>query len=143
MWIRQLKSINSGTTCITDARNAARRSNTSSPVTVVIQSTPLVRFRSLTTYISFATVFLPGGYRVGVTTTNNLQRPEPQALAATVEALATRFGNRLITSQAVRDQHPHTTTWLAPQPPDAAGMAPETSGFQDAMPTCGQQRGFV
>jgi D-lactate dehydrogenase (cytochrome) len=36
-------------------------------------------------------------------TTNNLKRPEPQALASTLAALAARFGNRLITSQAVRD----------------------------------------
>ena len=63
---------------------------------------------------------------MGVTVTN-LKRPEPQALASTVEALAARFGNRLITSQAVRDQHAHTTTWLAPQPPDAVVMAQETA----------------
>ena len=50
---------------------------------------------------------------MGITITNHLKRPEPQALAATVEALAARFGNRLITSQAVREQHGHTTTWLA------------------------------
>ena len=27
-----------------------------------------------------------------------------------IDALAARFGNRLITSQAVREQHAHTTT---------------------------------
>jgi len=42
---------------------------------------------------------------LGITMTNPLPRPEPQALQATIEALAARFGNRLITSQAVRDQH--------------------------------------
>src|SRR5215208_3672828 len=47
-----------------------------------------------------------------------VKRPEPQALASTIEALAARFGNRLITSQAVREQHAHTTTWLPTQPPD-------------------------
>src|SRR5712692_6019207 len=125
-----------GSICITDARNGAGRSTSSPAVTLVIQSTPLVRFRSLTPYISFATVFLPGGYRLGITTTNNLQRPEPRALAATVEALAARFGNRLITSQAVRDQHAHTTTWLAPQPPDAVVMAQETSDIQDVVRIC-------
>ena len=41
-----------------------------------------------------------------------------QALASTLERLAARFGNRLITSQAVREQHGHTTTWLTNQPPD-------------------------
>ena len=67
---------------------------------------------------------------MAVSNKNNLKRPEPQALASTVEALAARFGNRLITSQAVRDQHAHTTTWLAPQPPDAVVMAQETPIFR-------------
>ena len=67
------------------------------------------------------------------TSTNDLKRPEPRALAGTLEALAARFGNRLITSQAVRDQHAHTTTWLAPQPPDAVVMAQETADIQDVV----------
>jgi D-lactate dehydrogenase (cytochrome) len=41
------------------------------------------------------------------------------ALASVVEALAARFGNRLVTSQAVRAQHGHMLTWIANQPPDA------------------------
>jgi D-lactate dehydrogenase (cytochrome) len=73
---------------------------------------------------------------LGITTTNNLKPPEPQALANAVAALAARFGNRLITSQAVRDQHAHTTTWLAPQPPDAVVMARETSDIQDVVRIC-------
>ena len=72
---------------------------------------------------------------MGITVTN-LKRPEPQALASAVAALAARFGNRLITSQAVRDQHAHTTTWLAPQPPDAVVMAQETSDIQDVVRIC-------
>ena len=71
-----------------------------------------------------------------MTITNNLKRPEPQALAGALEALAARFGNRLITSQAVRDQHAHTTTWLAPQPPDAVVMAQETADIQDVVRIC-------
>ena len=77
---------------------------------------------------------------MGATITNNLTRPEPQALASTVEALAARFGNRLITSQAVRDQHAHTTTWLASQPPDAVVMAQETSDIQDVVRICAEWR---
>jgi D-lactate dehydrogenase (cytochrome) len=68
--------------------------------------------------------------------TNNLKRPEPTALAGAIEALAARFGNRLITSQAVRDQHAHTTTWLASQPPDAVVMAQETPDIQDVVRIC-------
>ena len=72
--------------------------------------------------------------------TTNLKRPQPQALASTLEALAARFGNRLITSQAVRDQHAHTTTWLAPQPPDAVVMAQETADIQDVVRICAKNR---
>jgi hypothetical protein len=43
-----------------------------------------------------------------------LPKPAPQVLAAAIEQLAARFGNRLVTSQAVRAQHAHTTTWLKP-----------------------------
>src|SRR3978361_858526 len=71
-----------------------------------------------------------------MTISNNPKRPEPQALAGAIEALAVRFGNRLITSQAVREQHAHTTTWLAPQPPDAVVMAQETADIQDVVRIC-------
>src|ERR1700686_1983915 len=73
-----------------------------------------------------------------MTVTNNLKRPEPQALAGAVAALAARFGNRLITSQSVREQHAHTTTWLPSQPPDAVVMAQETADIQDVVRICAQ-----
>lgn len=65
-----------------------------------------------------------------------LNRPAPSALASAIEALAARFGNHLITSQAVRDQHAHTTTWIAPQPPDAVVMAQSAADIQDAVRIC-------
>src|SRR5213076_3619105 len=83
---------------------------------------------------------LPGGYRLGMTSANNLKSAEPRALASALEALAARFGNRLITSQAVRDQHAHTTTWLPPQPPDAVVMAQETADIQDVVRICARYR---
>ena len=70
------------------------------------------------------------------TITNHPKRPEPQALRGAIDALAARFGNRLITSQAVRDQHAHTTTWLPTQPPDAVVMAQETADIQDVVRIC-------
>ena len=73
---------------------------------------------------------------MNITITENLQRPEPKALASALEALAARFGNRLITSQAVREQHGHTTTWLTNQPPDAVVMAQETADIQDVVRIC-------
>src|SRR6266852_8174873 len=99
-------------------------------------SIPFARSSSLDPLYILCHGNFPGGYRLGITITNHLKRPEPQALASTVEALAARFGNRLITSQAVRDQHAHTTTWLASQPPDAVVMAQETSDIQDVVRIC-------
>ena len=77
---------------------------------------------------------------MAMTITNNPTRPEPQALAGAIEALAARFGNRLITSQAVREQHAHTTTWLPTQPPDAVVMAQETLDVQDVVRICAKHR---
>jgi D-lactate dehydrogenase (cytochrome) len=73
---------------------------------------------------------------VGTTITNNPKRAEPKAVAAAVEKLAARFGNRLVTSQAVRDQHAHTTTWLQSQPPDAVVFAQEAADVQDVVRVC-------
>ena len=36
-----------------------------------------------------------------------------------ITALETRFGKQLTTNITVREQHGHTMTWLANQPPDA------------------------
>jgi len=56
--------------------------------------------------------------------------PERRFTAETLEtllaSLAARFGNRLVTSQAVRDQHASTLTWVEGQAPDAV-VYPETS----------------
>lgn len=70
------------------------------------------------------------------TITHLLKRPEPTSLANALESLAARFGNRLITSQAVREQHGHTTTWLPNQPPDGVVMAQETADIQDVVRIC-------
>ncbi len=69
-----------------------------------------------------------------------LTRPAPAALSGALEALAARFGNHLITSQAVRDQHAHTTSWLPPQPPDAVVMAQTTADIQDVVRICAAHR---
>src|ERR1044071_2606176 len=61
---------------------------------------------------------------------------KPDGIAAAIGELAAAFGNRLITSRAVREQHGHTTTWLPTQPPDAVVMAQETSDIQDVVRVC-------
>jgi D-lactate dehydrogenase (cytochrome) len=45
-------------------------------------------------------------------------RPTPEALAAATLALQRAFGNRVVTSAAVRAQHANTLAWAATEPPD-------------------------
>jgi D-lactate dehydrogenase (cytochrome) len=71
---------------------------------------------------------------------NTSSRSGEQRLGALLEALAARFGNRLVTSQAVREQHGHTTTWIKTQPPDAVVFPQETTDVQDAVRLCAQHR---
>ena len=73
---------------------------------------------------------------MGTTITNNPERAAPEAVAAVVEKLAARFGNHLVTSQVVREQHAHTTTWLTSQPPDAVVFAQEAADVQDVVRIC-------
>src|SRR4051812_36368715 len=48
----------------------------------------------------------------------NKTRPrDAKAIEAAIAALTQKFGNRLVTSQAVREQHGNTLTWIANQPP--------------------------
>jgi D-lactate dehydrogenase (cytochrome) len=65
---------------------------------------------------------------------------DPRAVAAVTAALAARFGNRLVTSQAVREQHGNTLTWVLNQPPDAVVFPQSTADVQDIVRTCAQHR---
>ena len=47
------------------------------------------------------------------------RRADPAAIEAVIGELHKQFGNRCVTSQSVREQHSHTLTWTAPEPPDA------------------------
>ena len=58
-------------------------------------------------------------------------RSDPQATKAAIAALTAKFGNRLVTSQAVREQHANTTTWIENQPPDAVVFPQATADVQD------------
>ncbi len=71
---------------------------------------------------------------------DRLGRRDPGAVAAAVAALAARFGNRLVTSQAVREQHANTTTWIANQPPDAVVFPQATGDVQDIVRICATHR---
>jgi len=66
--------------------------------------------------------------------------PDPSAVEAATRALAARFGNRLVTSQAMREQHGATTTWITNQPPDAVVFAQSTEDVQDCVRICAEHR---
>src|SRR5215813_8522211 len=65
---------------------------------------------------------------------------DPQAAATVIAQLAARFGNRLVTSQAVREQHGNTTTWVANEPPDAVVFPQTTADVQGIVRVCAAQR---
>jgi D-lactate dehydrogenase (cytochrome) len=62
--------------------------------------------------------------------------PSPDAVAAVIGALAAGFGNRLVTSLAVRQQHGHTLTWIPNQPPDAVVFPQSTEEVAGIVRLC-------
>ncbi|HEY6995688.1 MAG TPA: FAD-linked oxidase C-terminal domain-containing protein [Xanthobacteraceae bacterium] len=68
---------------------------------------------------------------------------DPHAIKAVIAALAAKFGNRLVCSQAVREQHGNTTTWIANEPPDAVVFPQATEDVQDIVRICAAHRAPV
>ena len=60
------------------------------------------------------------------------------ALERALRSLAARFGNKLVTSQAVRRQHAHSTTWIENQPPDGVVYAASTEDVQTTVVICAE-----
>jgi D-lactate dehydrogenase (cytochrome) len=69
-----------------------------------------------------------------------MDRPSDGSRTAALEALAAAFGNRLVTSQAVREQHANTTTWIANQPPDAVVFPQSPADVQRIVGLCAGHR---
>jgi D-lactate dehydrogenase (cytochrome) len=65
---------------------------------------------------------------------------DPKSIERAVAALAAKFGNRLVTSRAVREQHGNTVTWLENQPPDAVIYPQSTEDVQDIVRICAAHR---
>ena len=59
---------------------------------------------------------------------------DPAAIAAAIAALTAAFGNRVVTSQAVREQHGNTLTWVPNQPPDAVVFPQTAQDVQRIVP---------
>src|SRR5678816_3049307 len=68
------------------------------------------------------------------------ERRNETAVKAAIGALAAKFGNRLVTSQAVREQHGNTLTWIENQPPDAVVFPQSTDDVQEAVRICVQHK---
>ena len=64
---------------------------------------------------------------------------DPAAVNAVIAALAAQFGNRLVTSQAVREQHANTTTWIENEAPDAVVFPQTTADVQAIVRICAAQ----
>ncbi len=65
-----------------------------------------------------------------------LPKPDPAAVKAVVETLTARFGNRAVTSKAVRDQHANTLTWLPIEAPDVVVYPQTTDEVVEIVKLC-------
>ncbi len=61
-------------------------------------------------------------------------------IGTAIDILKQRFGERLATGQAIREQHAHTTTYLPNQKPDAVVFARSTQDVQDIVRVCADHR---
>jgi D-lactate dehydrogenase (cytochrome) len=64
------------------------------------------------------------------------RRRNPAAAEKAIAQLAATFGNRLVTSLAVRQQHGNTLTWIANEPPDAVVFPHSTEEVQQIVRIC-------
>jgi D-lactate dehydrogenase (cytochrome) len=81
--------------------------------------------------VSIQQVAAPAGART---------RPGPDAVARVVGELHRRFGNRAVTSLAVREQHGHTTTWIPVQAPDVVVYPQTTEEVVEIVKLCAAER---
>src|SRR5882757_2520210 len=72
--------------------------------------------------------------------TLSLRGRDPKSIDAAVRALTAKFGNRVVTSMAVREQHGNTVTWIVNQPPDAVVFPQSAEDIQDIVRICAQHR---
>jgi D-lactate dehydrogenase (cytochrome) len=63
-----------------------------------------------------------------------------KAVETVIAALAAMLGNRLVTSQAVREQHGNTLTWIGNQPPDAVVFPQTAEDVQQIVRLCARER---
>ncbi|MEL6289917.1 MAG: FAD-linked oxidase C-terminal domain-containing protein [Pseudomonadota bacterium] len=62
--------------------------------------------------------------------------PVACALSTALDVLRQRFGQQLQQGEALRTQHAHSTTWIAPEPPDAVLFAEGEADVRAAVEIC-------
>jgi len=67
-------------------------------------------------------------------------RRDPRPAGPAIAALTAKFGNLVVTSRAVREQHANTVTWIENQPPDAVIYPQSTEEVQDVVRICAAHR---
>jgi D-lactate dehydrogenase (cytochrome) len=68
------------------------------------------------------------------------KRRDPAATEAAIAALTRQFGNRVVTSLAVREQHGNNLTWIPNQPPDAVVFPQGAEDVQEIVRICAAHR---
>ncbi|MEO0678895.1 MAG: FAD-linked oxidase C-terminal domain-containing protein [Pseudomonadota bacterium] len=68
------------------------------------------------------------------------ERPDPAALDALLANLRQRLGDRLQTGETIRAQHAHSTTWRAPQAPDAVAFPADAAEVALIVAACAAAR---
>ncbi|WP_071675354.1 FAD-binding oxidoreductase [Nioella nitratireducens] len=63
-----------------------------------------------------------------------------EGISTAVGLLKQRFGERLETGVALREQHAHTVTWIENQPPDAVIFVESTQEVQEIVRICADHR---
>ena len=67
-------------------------------------------------------------------------RPDPDALAAALSTLRTRFGERLAEGEAICRQHGNQTSEVPNEPPDAVLFPETTEEVREAVRVCADHR---
>ncbi len=70
----------------------------------------------------------------------DVPRTDASAIAPAIAELTSTFGNRVVTSRAVREQHANTTTWVAGEAPDAVLYPQSAEDVQQAVRICARHR---
>jgi D-lactate dehydrogenase (cytochrome) len=75
-----------------------------------------------------------------VTVDTVAEQSSPTRFSAAIADLTAAFGNRVVTSRAVREQHGNTVTWIANQAPDAVIYPQSTEDVQQVVRICAKHK---